>query len=139
MVSTPRQPKLTNNEEDTTQNIAYWMGRVDASISEIKTAIDGFAKKDDSRWSEFEKWRREVDERLQRGTARFEDHARQLDELKSEIEEAKANGKPVESVKKFGSWDWFRDSYLEKLVLIILTILVYKIVDIVIAHWSITP
>jgi hypothetical protein len=135
----PRQPKLTNEEE--TQNIAYWMGRVDANITEIKTAIDAFSKKDDTRWSEFEGWRRNVDERLQRGTSRFEDHARRLGELEELVSEKPKEHPPEEEKEedKFGTWGWFRDSYLEKLVLIVVTVLIYKIIEIVVQHWTVVP
>lgn len=148
MPTTPRATKPEAGAEDTTQTLAYWMGRVDASILEIKKAVDGLAQKDDSRWSDFEKWRREVDDRLQRGSSKFEDHARRIGELETEVQKMNGNGKPKPAEPEpkapgpkpgFGSWDWFRDGYLEKIVLIVVTVIIYKLIEIIVTHWQISP
>jgi hypothetical protein len=143
MPATTRSPQSqADNKPETTQTLAYWMGRVDANIGELKSAIDGFARKDDARWADFEGWRRDVDERLLKGSNQFDalvkivdGNTRRLDEVE-DARESKTQDAP--SKAKFGTWDWFRDGYLERFVLIVLTLVFYKIIEIIVANWTIT-
>jgi hypothetical protein len=141
MPATTRSPRPhAANEPDTTQTLAYWMGRVDANIDEQKTVItdlkagiDGCFRKNDVRWNEFEEWRRQVDVRLQKGNNTFDDHQRRLNVLESSKAAGNGNGK-----SKFGSWEWFRDGYLERFILVVLTVVVYKVLEIIVANWAIS-
>ena len=130
----PTKPQAPQgNEPETTQTLAYWMGRVDANIAELKTSINTFFEKSEDRWGEFDAWRRQVDERLVKGNSIFIEHGRRLDGLEASKATTNGNGKG-----KFGTWEWFRDGYLEKFVLVVLTVIIYKIIEIIVVNWTIT-
>ena len=129
-------------EPDTTQTLPYWMGRVDATLGEMKAAIENFGRKSEAQWLEFDAWRRSVDNRLQEGASRFEDHTRRLDDLEENCEKvagSNVSASGSDGKAKFGQWEWFRDSYLEKGVYIILSLALYKLIDMVITYWANTP
>lgn len=136
-------------ETPSTQTVAYWMGKVDANITELKAAFGQFMQKSDSSWAEFTSWRREVDEswaefaawrravddRLQSGSNKFDDHHKRLTVLESKQPE-KAPAGAVDEKAVFGSWPWFRDNYLEKAVTIVVTLTLYKVIEIIVQNWN---
>lgn len=133
MAPTRRIPPPNPAEPDT-GSLAYWMGRVDANIVEMKTTIENFGRTNEAQWAEFETWRREVNKRLQEGSNRLDDHTRRIAELENGSkykQSGNGNGRP-----KFGSWEWFRDSYLEKGIYIILSLALYKLIEVVIQYWA---
>lgn len=139
----PTQPQRKPAIEETpsTQTLQYWMGRVDANITELKNAFSDFVEKSDDSWADFTAWRRGVDERLQAGNAKFDDHHKRIEKL----EGAKGNGaksesdEPKKEPSGFGSWGWFRDGYLEKAVTIIITLSLYKLIELIIQNWNTLP
>lgn len=125
-----RRDNIEPNDE---KELHYWMGRIDATIQSLNNTLLDFINKNEVRWSEFELWRRQVDERLHSGSNKFEDHSRRILLLE---EGAKNNGKSKPSDAKFGTWEWFRDKYLEKGVYIVLSLAFYKLIEMVVTYWA---
>lgn len=137
----PTQPQRRSAKEETpsTQTLQYWMGRVDANITELMNAFSQFVEKSDESWEEFNAWRRRVDERLQAGSARFDDHHNRLVRLETVKKEAPEQSLHPKEPTNFGTWAWFRDGYLEKALLIIITLSLYKLIELIIQNWNSLP
>jgi hypothetical protein len=133
MAGTTKQ--TMTDAEPQSNNLAYWMGRVDANLGEMKASIATLISNSENQWTKFEAWRAQVEERLQTGNAKFDEYDRRikaLENAKTAREEEEENPKA-----KFGSWDWFRDKYIENFLIIVITIILLKVVEIIVANWNI--
>lgn len=153
--------KPENTEVPTQQTLAYWMGRVDSKLSEMGGLIQSVINSDNDNWKDFRGWRQGVDVRLASGSEQFSHIERRLIELEetrcplgescpavqslrqhSATMPAAQPATPTKDESKekaFGTWVWFRDGYIEKAVTIVVTLFLYKLIEIIIQNWGSLP
>jgi len=137
-------PPAKTPGEDTTQTLAYWMGRVEASLNGLKETFDKFTAKEDGSWREFGAWRRDVDARLVKGSENFLEINRRITDLESVRCPLGADCPAIHNLREkdqakvekpgFGSWAWFRDGYLDKVVIALFTAGVFVLIQLIIQH-----
>lgn len=96
----PQQRKTSQGD------IAYWMGKVDAHLSELRTSVDRQAGADEGNWKAFREWQKSVDLSLAK-IPEIECRLETLEEQKRDAQkEQQANDKENNpwryAIEKFG-------------------------------------
>lgn len=123
--------------DDKMQSLEYWMGKVDATLAEVKRSIEALAASDKRNWNEFHIWRRGVDDRLGQGTMKFDEHEKRLSEHEKRLhrlEQIHISGEDDDN-ERYVSWPWIRDKII---VPVVVPFILVAITTIIVVNYLMT-